>query len=205
MYDCFGAGQKVSQVSYLGVSWKDAPDSARQMFDVFTTMRQLHELLWYLDEALTLPAARTLHGEMRRLFDETERSTREPAPDILAIDVDARRSAINALLSQTSELVRAKFSSSKNFRGADLIGAKLRKADLRGANLRGALLIGANLAGADLRNADVIGADLRGANLAGADLTGVIFLVQAQLDAATGDAKTRLPDGFRRPEHWGCG
>lgn len=205
VYDCFGAGQKVAQVSYLGVNWKNSPGRAREMFDVFTTMRHLHELLWYLTEALANPAALELHGELRRLFDETERSTREPVPNILAIDVDARRAAVNALLLQTSELARAKFSGSKNFRGADLIGAKLRNADLRGANLRGALLIGANLAGADLRNADVIGADFRGANLAGADLTDAIFLVQAQLDAAKGDAKTTLPGGFRPPQHWGCG
>jgi uncharacterized protein YjbI with pentapeptide repeats len=202
VYDCFGAGQKVAQVTYLGANWKDSPDSAREMFDVFTTMRHLHELLWYLTEALTLPAARTLHSELRRLFDETERSTRKPAPDILAIDVDERRREINGLLLEASELARAKFRGSKNFRGADLIGAKLRKADLRGANLRGALLIGANLSGADLRNADVIGADFRGANLAGADLTGAIFLIQSQLDAAKGDATATLPASLRRPDHW---
>jgi uncharacterized protein YjbI with pentapeptide repeats len=78
----------------------------------------------------------------------------------------------------------------------------LRGAGLRAANLRGAYLIGADLRGADLRGADLIGADLRGARLAGADLRGALFLTQAQLDAAGGDAATRLPAGLTRPGHW---
>ena len=38
--------------------------------------------------------------------------------------------------------------------------------------------------------------------LGGADLTGVLFCVQAQLDAARGDAATVLPAALRRPTHW---
>ena len=87
----------------------------------------------------------------------------------------------------------------------NLIGARLRGADLRNADLRGALLIGADLRGANLAGADVIGADLRGANLAAADLRGALFLIQSQLDAASGDLATRLPEGLRRPAHWSGG
>src|SRR6266568_728039 len=54
VYDCFGAGQQVSQVTFAGHDWRDAPDTARRMFAVFPIMRQLHELLWYLTEAYTL-------------------------------------------------------------------------------------------------------------------------------------------------------
>lgn len=60
----------------------------------------------------------------------------------------------------------------------------------------------ADLSGADLRLADLVGADLRDANLAGADLTEVLFLTQAQLNAARGDASTRLPAALKRPAHW---
>jgi uncharacterized protein YjbI with pentapeptide repeats len=86
--------------------------------------------------------------------------------------------------------------------GADLIGAKLRGADLQGANLRGAYLIGADLRGADLRLADFIGADLRDTDLSGADLTGCLFLTQSQVNAAKGDAATKLPPALLRPPHW---
>ncbi|MEU9010397.1 pentapeptide repeat-containing protein [Streptomyces sp. NPDC048479] len=206
VYDCFGAGQKVSQVTFGGKDWRQAPETAQEMFAVFPVVRQLHELLRYLTEALTLRPARSLHGEIRRLLGETERLT-ELGPDALGkLDVAAHRQDVNVLLLRTSELVRAEVGQAgrkkKDRRGADLMGARLRGADLRGASLRGAYLIAADLTGADLRLADLIGADLRDADLAGADLTGSFFLTQPQLNAAKGDAATRLPPGLTRPAHW---
>ncbi len=203
VFDCFGAGQKVSQVTFGGRDWRRAPGTARQMFDVFPVMRQLHELLWYLAEALTLRAARPLHTDLRAALEKTERLTRGSAEELAALDVPAHRGEVNALLLRTSELVRAKVPGrKKERRGADLMGARLRGADLQGANLRGAYLIAADLKGADLRRADVIGADLRDADLSGADLTGALFLTQSQLNAARGDAATKLPETLTRPAHW---
>jgi uncharacterized protein YjbI with pentapeptide repeats len=224
-YDCFGAGQHVAQMTFGGVDWRTAPRTAPPMFAVFLVMRQLHELLWYLGEALTLPAAGPLHDELRRGFDETERLTNQSPDVLLALDVAAHRDGVNALLLRTSELVRAEVERpaltqrtrrsaepragqrgalrpGANLNGADLIGKNLRGADLRGASLRGAYLIGADLRRADLRRADLIGADLRAADLSGADLTDSLFLTQSQLDAAKGDATTRLPPSLRRPAHW---
>lgn len=203
VFDCFGAGQKVSQVTFGGQDWRQAPGTARQMFDVFTVMRQLQELLWYLTEALTLAPARPLHRELGRALAETDRLTRTSAEALAELDVAAHRDGVNALLLRTSELVRAGAGqATKDRRGADLIGAKLRGTDLRGANLRGAYLIGADLRDADLRLADLIGADLRDADLRGADLTGSIFLTQFQVNAAKGDRGTSLPPALIRPAHW---
>lgn len=207
VYDCFGAGQQVSQVTFGGTDWRRAPETASQMFAVFPVVRQLHELLRHLTEALTLRPARALHGELRRLLEETERLT-GLGPDALEkLDVATHRQDVNVLLLRTSELVRRDAGSKtkdrkKNRRGADLVGAQLGGADLKGADLRGAYLIAADLTGADLRLADLIGADLRDADLAGADLTGSIFLTQPQLNAAKGDLSTRLPPGLTRPAHW---
>ncbi|MGY4928113.1 pentapeptide repeat-containing protein, partial [Streptomyces sp. 900105755] len=120
-----------------------------------------------------------------------------------ALDVAAHRQEVNVVLLRTSELVRAGVPGrKKDRRGADLMGARLRGADLRGASLRGAYLIAADLTGADLRDADLIGADLRDADLRDADLTGAFFLTQPQLDAARGNARTRLPASVTRPVHW---
>ncbi|MGH3424058.1 MAG: pentapeptide repeat-containing protein [Nocardioidaceae bacterium] len=202
VYECFGAGQKVSQHTFGGQDWRRTPETAGQMFAVFAIVRQLHELLRYVTEALSLPPARTLHGELSRVLDETERLTRGTPDALLALDVPAHREQVNALLLRASELVRAEVRDTEDHRGADLIGADLGGADLRGANLRGAHLIAADLAGADLRVADLTGADLRGADLAGADLTGSIFLTQPQLDAAKGDSGTTLPPSLNRPAHW---
>ncbi|TCO48816.1 pentapeptide repeat-containing protein [Actinocrispum wychmicini] len=201
VYDCFGAGQQVSQVTFGGTSWHDA--DARAMFDVFPVMRQLHELLWYMTSALTWSAARPVHKDLRReLARVTDLTNGKPA-ELLALDVAAVRQDVNTLLLKSSELVRADVRpQKKDRRGADLIGAKLKGADLRGANLRGAYLIGADLRDADLRKADLIGADLRDTDLAGADLSDALFLSQTQVNAAKGNAVTRLPAALTRPPHW---
>jgi uncharacterized protein YjbI with pentapeptide repeats len=203
VFDCLGAGQKVSQVTFGGVDWRQAPETARSMFAVLPVMRQLHELLLYVTEALGLPAARPVHKELRKALARVDALTRGTAESIAALDVNALRGEVNALLLRASELVRARVPGRRrDHRGADLMGARLAGAGLRGASLRGALLVAADLAGADLREADLIGADLRGADLRGADLTGALFLTQAQLDAAKGDAATRVPSALRRPAHW---
>lgn len=203
VYDCFGAGQKVAQVTFGGQDWRQTPEIAVRMFTVFGIMRNLHELLWYLTEALTLQPARPLHGELGPALDETERLTHHSPDALVELDVSAHRRDINTLLLRTSELVRADVRREEtDLRGADLIGKNFRGADLRGANLRGAYLIGADLRGADLRMADLIGADFRGADVRGADLTTSIFLTQFQINAAKGDLETKLPPSLTRPTHW---
>jgi uncharacterized protein YjbI with pentapeptide repeats len=202
-YDCFGAGQQVSQVTFGGRDWRRTPQSAQQMFEVFTVMRQLHELLWYLAAALAMRPAHAVYSKLRLALTATEAMTRSPADALLDLDIRGHRHEVNVLLLQTSELVRAQVPGQKlDRRGADLIGASLNAADLRGANLRGACLIGADLRHANLRLADLTGADLRGADLRGADLTGSLFLTQSQLDAANGDAGTRLPPRLTHPAQW---
>jgi hypothetical protein len=173
------------------------------MFAVFPIIRALHELLWYLTEALTLPPARPLEGELRRALEKTERLTHSSPEALVGLDLAAHRNDVNGLLLRVSELVRSTDGrTNRDLRGADLIGASLKGADLRGASLRGAYLIGADLQGADLRCADLIGADLRDADLGGADLTGSIFVIQSQLDTARGDAATKVPSPLARPAHW---
>ncbi|OAB40101.1 pentapeptide repeat-containing protein [Paenibacillus glacialis] len=211
VFDCFGAGQKVSQITFGGQDWRQNPASAKQMFEVLSIMRQLHELLWYLSEALTLQSVRSIHDEVSKAYNETEQLTQLSPDSLMELDMIAYRADINTLLLRISELVRAEAKRKQpnssghqktHGRGADLIGAKLRGANLRAANLRGAYLIAADLRGADLRFADLIGADFRDADISGADLTGSIFLTQSQLNAAKGNSDTKLPQSLTHPSHW---
>ncbi|MER5768503.1 pentapeptide repeat-containing protein [Streptomyces sp. NPDC001985] len=204
VYDCFGAGQKVTQVTFAGRDWRDSPAATDAVLAVFPVVRQLQELLWYLTEALTLPPARALHPALRELLDETGALTLLGPGELAGLDVGAHRERVNVLLLRASELVRAGVPGRrrKDRRGADLMGARLRGADLRGVSLRGAYLIAADLSGADLRRADLIGADLRAADLSGADLSEAFFLTQPQVNAARGDSSTRLPGTLDRPAHW---
>jgi hypothetical protein len=198
VFDCLGAGQQVAQVTYRGRSWREAPETAPEMFEVFGIMRQLHEILWYLTEA----AAKRPASDVTLLLKEIEDLTGADPGTLLEVDVEAVRHRVRPLLARTSEELRAGIRGKKDRRGADLVGARLRKAALRGANLRGAYLIGADLREADLREADLLGADLRDADLRGADLDAVLFLTQFQLNAARGDERTRFPETLTRPTHW---
>jgi len=181
-FDCLGAGQKVAQT--VGADWRAG--DARAMFAAFGVVRQLHELAWYLTEAIDRSPA----ADLRAALTEVLTLSSGDAAALATLEVAPVRDRVNAQLTAASERIRP---STQDYRGADLVGAKLNAADLRGANLRGARLIGARLRRADLRLADLTGADLRAADLTGADLSDALFLTQSQLDSARGDATTAVP------------
>ncbi|WP_306205297.1 pentapeptide repeat-containing protein [Actinoplanes sp. RD1] len=195
VFDCFGAGQQVTQVTFGGRSWREEPGLAGSMFATLPIMRQLHELLWYVSEALGLPAAHRVHDRLRAARAETEALTGGTPEALGALDLDAHRRKVNPLLVRASELARAG-TRKPDHRGANLIGRRMRGADLRGASFRGAVLIGADLRDADLRLADFTGADLRGADLRGADLEDALFLTESQLRSAV---RTVAPTSGPRP------
>jgi uncharacterized protein YjbI with pentapeptide repeats len=201
VFDCFGAGQRITQNTFAGLSWRDAPELASAQFAVLPVMRQLHEALWYLTEALLLPSAADLAGEVRAVLERTERLAAGSPEELAALDVGAHRREVGELLGRVSDLAR-RDRRGPDRRNAELIGADLRRRDLRNANLRGAYLIGADLRGADLGTADLLGADLRNTDVRGADLSRCLFLTQPQVTAARGDLSTRLPAALRRPAHW---
>ena len=99
-------------------------------------------------------------------------------------------------------------------RWADLSDANLAKAELQRAVLQGAQMARTNLAGADLARAHLGDGSLPGANLTdadmyltrveGVDLSGVTGLSQRQIDAACGNASTKLPAGLSQPASWPC-
>ena len=196
VFDCFGAGQRITQGTFGGRSWREAPELAAAQFAVLPVVRQLHEALWYLAEARSLTGA----AEVRELEELTERLAADTPDELTALDVGAHRARVGELLSRVSESVRGPGRPDR--RGADLMGRDLRRSRLHDASLRGAYLIGADLRGVDLGTADLLGADLRAADVRGADLSRVLFLTQPQLTAARGDASTRIPATLRRPESW---
>ncbi|MGL5330241.1 MAG: pentapeptide repeat-containing protein [Peptostreptococcaceae bacterium] len=211
IYDCFGAGQKVAKDTYENKSWNESPQLANEMFEVFLVMRQLHEMLWYLTDALTLVAVKFTEKEIKKLIDETEKLTNLSPKSILDINIEEHRSKVNTTLKKAYELIKEEMQKTikenskvkKNFiSGFDFIGSNLTKTNLLGANFQGALLIASNLKGVDLTGANLIGADMRDANISGADLSNSVFLTQSQINSANGDSKTKLPSFINRPSYW---
>jgi hypothetical protein len=126
VFDCFGAGREVKD---------PPPPTARQLAAgpcggppaAFGVQRQLHELLWYLAEALALDAAAPLHREPAAAHERTARLTGAGPAWLAAVDPAALRSEAGALLMSVSELARS--------------GARPRGSDRRGADLSAALFL----------------------------------------------------------------
>ncbi|CAH0181976.1 pentapeptide repeat-containing protein [Plantibacter cousiniae (nom. nud.)] len=209
VFDCFGAGQLVSQELFSGTSWRERPDTSAEMFATFSVVRQLQEMRWYLVEAAERTAASDLVVHVSRLRTGIQRTLDGGTSGILACDVESLRADIRSVLIDVSEEARGGYLAGADTEpgddlhpSADLAGRDLRARRLCGADLRGAILIGADLRGADLAGVDLLGADLRGARLDGADLSDALFLTQMQLNAARGDEATLLPATLDRPGHW---
>lgn len=214
VFDCFGAGQVVSQQTFGGTSWKESPSLGQSMFAVFKVVRQLHEMLWYLVEA----QQRTFDPDLAMAAESLSRRiagiAQGDATAILDTDVETLHMEVRVLLMEVSEELRASYGAEDTqthdvgahrngeHSGADLMGADLANQRLCGSNFRSAYLIGANLRNSDLTTADLLGADLRGAQLHGADLSKALYLTQPQVNAAEGNPATLLPHRLTRPDHW---
>lgn len=207
VFDCLGAGQQVSQVTFHGQDWRQSREHADKMFRVFPIMEQLYEMIAYVAEALSYQVDNMLYEQLIAQLKHLQQTIAQDADTLLALDMVAIRMPINALLLQTSEQIRqhsvkGKASRNLNQRGANWMGKNLKGKDLRATDLRGSYLIAANLQDANLQGVDFIGADLRDTNLRGADLSTSLFLTQMQINAAQGDRSTKLPSYIKRPAHW---
>lgn len=203
-YECFGAGQHISQSFFQGKGWREEPELTKNIFAVLPIVQQLHEMLYYLRQAVELPETLPIREQLQHAYDRTLSLSNDAPAEILALDLYGHRETVNPLLIQASELYRREYAGTKRTSKPrkDYIGANLQGANLRGMNLRGALLIAANLSDADLQRADFIGADLRDTDLSGANLAGCLFLTQAQVNAARGNLQTKLPAYVKVPAHW---
>ncbi len=195
-YECFGAGQHVTQVVYDGASWRDHADGGEEMFAVFAVVQRLHEMLVLLGQAAALSPGPGLDRLRVRVSGHTEGRPE----DILEVDLDRLTVLVGEALRTVSEAVRG---DGPSYAGHDLAGRDLRATGLARADLRGAVLIAADLRGVALDRTDLLGADLRDADLSGADLSTALFVTQPQLSSACGNATTVLPAGLRRPPAWG--
>ncbi|HAM80173.1 pentapeptide repeat-containing protein [Ornithinibacillus bavariensis] len=205
-YECFGAGQHVSQFIYKGEDWRRDSGYAGEMFAVFPLIQQLHEMLWYLKQALSLKEAESFKADLQEIYEETVDLTRRKPKEILEINLAAHRSNVNVLLVKVSEIYRKDIHSHSNKReikkDSDFIGKSLYGRRLQGEDFRGKIMIESNLSYCDLSKADFIGADLRNADLRSADLTDALFLTQSQINSAIGDIHTKLPSYLEMPSHW---
>ena len=205
-YDCFGAGQRV--VALFGGGPRSAP-----MLSAYETVRQLHELLWYVADALSRPPAAPVHAALADARRAIEAAIAGGPSSIEATDPAAHRATVAPLLRRASALTRAAVppaagrpgmdgrrpdraspahqrpnpdATGRDLAGRDLAGGDLAGRDLSGRDLAGRYLAGRDLAGRDLSRADLSTASLIGADLRGAGLQ-VADLLAADLRGANLD------------------
>ncbi|WP_104106961.1 pentapeptide repeat-containing protein [Nocardioides sp. 616] len=201
VFDCFGAGQQVTQVTYAGRSWRDPGADRGEMAAVLSVMRMLHEALRHLAEVLERSPAPDAEVLVAELADAVALSPAE----LLVLDMDEVMGRVGALLRAGSARLRP--ADAADLSRSDLSGRDLRSGThgggtLKDADLHGALLLAADLRGLDLGRADLLGADVRDADVRNAQLTHVLYLTQSQVNATRGNARTALPAGIDRPGHW---
>lgn len=199
-YDCFGAGQKVTQICYPTENWQSEPRQANQIFDAFLVIFQLHQMLWYLIEASSFKLEDRIIVTIDELILENERMTTLLPDEILSIDLEAYRLKVNGVLKEVSKMIV--IPSSKSDQKRDFFGKKFNGENLDGRDFSMSMMIAANLEGCSLNGTSFLGADMRDANIKNTDLSKSVFLTQMQINAAKGNSKTKLPTSLTYPTAW---
>ena len=183
-FDCFGAGQQVTQRVYEGRGWRGrTPGELAEMGAVLSVVRQLHEVLALLTGARKHPAGAGFRDAIDSASAAVAQLGDGTPEELLTLDLDAVRGLARPALDDVARTAASAWPDREVLTRADLAGADLRGRDLRGASLRGALLIGADLRDVDLADADLLGADLRGADARGARLDRAVHLTHVQRQA----------------------
>lgn len=199
-YDCFGAGQKVTQRYASGVDWKAVSNQAAEIFQVFIIVFQLHQMEWYLVEALSLTFNAHLKSVIRELISQNEQMTAQQPYEILCLDIENYRQKVNQTLKEVSEDITV--CPSGGAKTKDFFGKDFKKANLGGIDFSMSVMIVTNLEGCNLRHANFLGVDMRDANIKNTDLSQCAFLTQMQINSAKGNINTKLPKNLLHPVAW---
>ena len=199
-YDCFGAGQKVTQEIYRGHDWKKNPEVADQMFQVFLIVYQLHQMLWYLIQAKTILIDNTIKIDVNNLIEQNDKMTLMGPEEIIKLDLEQYKDRVNHILKETCKAVHSEIAD--NNHSMDCMGKSFKKQNLDGKDFSMKLLIAANFEGCSLNRTNFLGADMRDVNLKNTDLRKSLFLTQMQMNTAIGNDNTKLPEYLTMPETW---
>ncbi|MBE5975558.1 pentapeptide repeat-containing protein [Lacrimispora xylanisolvens] len=200
-YDCFGAGQRATQLCLKNGTWKTNPKHADMIFETFMIVFQLHQMLWYLVEAFQLTSDNKLKSTIDELIQENEQIAEMLPENCSKTDLSAYRLKVNTVLKQISTAISISTSTSRH---SDMmyLGKNFKKANLDGIDFSMSLMIASNFTGCSLKKTNFLGADIRDANVKDTDLSECIFLTQMQINSAIGNKNTRLPDKLCRPAAW---
>lgn len=201
-YDCFGAGQQVTQVIYHEKTWQDLPKKAPEIFKVFNTVFQLYQMRHFLTEALCVESVKMLENDIKSLLIENGKVCNDTPENILAFDLEKYRDKVNVLLKQVCKALCLGVGAGDKRGLSIFFGKNFSGKDMSGLDLSSKLLIAADFDGCIFNNTIFLGADTRDTNFCNADLRGAVFLTQMQINSAKGNYRTQIPSHLDYPITW---
>lgn len=201
-YDCFGAGQKVTQTIYNNSNWRTEHNKSQQIFDVFLVAFQVHQILYFLAEAKTIIPARELWNYINTLIKKGIDICNTSPQDILTFDIDEYKKQVNECLRKINSLIKLNYNYKNKVHQKNYIGKRFKEKNFNGMDFSMSLLIATNFEGCSFNGANFLGADTRDTNFSSSDLSDSVFLTQGQVNSAQGNSDTKLPSNLSHPMTW---
>lgn len=200
-YDCFGAGQYLTQEVYGGLSWQTQSERIKEICDLFIVVYRIFQLRFFLYESKKLISSETLLPTINQLLEENEAISKLSIKEMLQYPIDSYQDRVNQILKKSCVELN-KFIGAENITETNFLNKNFRGKDLSGFDFNMKPLIASNFQDCHFKGATFIGADTRDANFDGADLSEAVFLSQGQINAAKGSRRTKLPKHLKYPVTW---
>ncbi|MGL4737646.1 MAG: pentapeptide repeat-containing protein [Cellulosilyticaceae bacterium] len=197
-YECFGAGQRVTQMYASLGDWATQPRKRKEIYEVFLIMTQLYQMRWYLLQAREMEQSVVDGQEIEQLILENEQIANLEPQQLITYGLGGYRERTNGILKEITKACAAP-TSDKN---KSFFGKNFKGKNLDGQDMSMSLMIASNLEKCSLKGTNFLGADLRDANIKNTDLRESLFLTQMQINSAKGNGSTQLPDYLSRPSTW---
>ena len=200
-YDCFGAGQYLTEEVYRGVTWQTQPERVKEICDLYIFMYRMFQLRFFLYESKKLVSSETLLPEINQLLQENDAMCRLPVEELYEQPIDSYQAKVNHILKKSC-VELSKFIGAGNSKETNFLNRNFKGKDLSGFDFNMKPLIASNFENCKFKGATFIGTDTRDANFNGADLREAVFLSQGQINAAKGSRRTKLPKHLKYPVTW---
>ncbi len=105
-FDCHGAGQRVVQEVFGGLSWRDDPGLMPAMEAAFRGMRRLHEAVVLLEAAAGLGLSGAQEAERQAVLAGLEAERRRDVAELVAFEGGAALAAVPVYLATLRGAVR---------------------------------------------------------------------------------------------------
>tara|TARA_B100000315_G_C14287618_1_gene455927 strand:+ start:134 stop:655 length:522 start_codon:yes stop_codon:yes gene_type:complete len=97
-YQCYGAGQKVTQQIYGFRTWLSHPELAERIFRTYFIVKSLHELLSYLNEAAEICHDPAVCSKIEELRIELESLTTAGEEALYVADINDHKKRVQILI-----------------------------------------------------------------------------------------------------------